>query len=79
TKLFREKPAPVEVAGGLDTLALPLENPELVLAKRAMEAQGLCPADPDRAQTATPDSSAQANADAYEDADTREGMANNCF
>src|SRR5689334_4836861 len=78
TKLFREKPAPVEVAGGLDTVALPLENPELVLAKRAMEAQGLCPADPARARSTVPDSSAQANAGEYEDADSREDLANNC-
>jgi hypothetical protein len=78
TKLFQEKPVQSEVAGGLDTLALPVENPELVLAKRAMEAHGLCPAALDRAHSA-PDSSAQAHAGDEEDADSREGLANNCF
>jgi hypothetical protein len=79
TKLFQEKPVPAEVAGGLDTLALPVDNPELVLAKRAMEAHGLCPAALDRAQSAAPDTSAQADAGGDEDADSREGLANNCF
>lgn len=78
-KLFRERPAQAEVAGGLDTLVLPVEKPELVLAKRAMEAQGLCPAAPGRPQSAMPGSNAQAKADDNEDADSSEDLANNCF
>ena len=40
-KLFPEHAASAESA--LDTLVLPVDKPERVLAKRAMEAQGICP------------------------------------
>jgi hypothetical protein len=43
--LFREKPN-AHVENAIDSLNLPVDRPELVLAKRAMLAQGLCPADP---------------------------------
>jgi hypothetical protein len=51
-RLFREKPESL-VESVVDSLNLPVDRPELVLAKRAMEAQGLCPADPSRAVAAT--------------------------
>lgn len=50
-RLFREKPES-HVESAVDSLNLPVERPELVLAKRAMEAQGLCPADPSYAVAA---------------------------
>ena len=40
-KLFPEHP--VSAASSLDSVDLSVEKPELVLAHRAMEAQGLCP------------------------------------
>jgi hypothetical protein len=40
-KLFPEHPA--SAASSLDSVDLSVEKPELVLAHRAMEAQGLCP------------------------------------
>ncbi len=43
-KYFPEKAAPVE--NELDTLALPAEHAEVVLARRAMSAHGLCPSSP---------------------------------
>lgn len=53
--LFREKPqsAQIESGTGLDSVNLTVDRPELVLAKRAMEDQGLCPADPSHAVAAT--------------------------
>jgi hypothetical protein len=50
-RLFREKPGS-HVESVVDSLNLPVDRPELVLAKRAMEAQGLCPADPSHAVAA---------------------------
>lgn len=50
-RLFREKPESL-VESAVDSLNLPVDRPELVLAKRAMEAQGLCPADPSHAAAA---------------------------
>lgn len=41
TKMFPEKI--VSTDSSLDSLVLPAENPELALAKRAIETQGLCP------------------------------------
>ncbi|MDB5047133.1 MAG: hypothetical protein JWO30_204 [Fibrobacteres bacterium] len=41
-KLFPEHSAHRE--SSLDSLVLPVDKPELVLAQRAMAAQGLCPA-----------------------------------
>jgi hypothetical protein len=49
--LFREKPESL-VESTIDSLKLPVHRPELVLAKRAMEAQGLCPANPSQAVVA---------------------------
>ena len=46
--LFRKKPE-AHVENAIDSLHLPVDRPELVLAKRAMIAQGLCPADPSHA------------------------------
>lgn len=43
-RMFREEPESL-AESAVDSLDLPVERPELVLAKRAMEAQGLCPAD----------------------------------
>ena len=43
-RLFRERPES-HVESAIDSLNLPVDRPELVLAKRAMIAQGLCPAD----------------------------------
>ncbi|MDB5106556.1 MAG: hypothetical protein JWP91_4245 [Fibrobacteres bacterium] len=45
SRLFRENGASPVQKTGLDSVILPLDHPELVLAKRAMEAQGLCRAD----------------------------------
>lgn len=42
-RLFREKPES-HVESAIESLNLPVDRPELVLAKRAMVAQGLCPA-----------------------------------
>ncbi|GEM_PF-2796027 len=84
-KLFQEKPQVAAVEGGLDSLVLPDDKPELALAKRAMEAQGLCsanPAGPAHAEkhAAVPfDTSSGAVQDADEARDSRNALANNCF
>jgi hypothetical protein len=75
-KLFEEKPAAAaSVESGLDSVYLPAEKPELVLAKRAMEAHGLCPG-PERNASA----SAVGNDDqADEDSDSSRNIATLCF
>jgi hypothetical protein len=80
-KLFQEKPAPAEVSGDLDTLVLPVDKPELVLAKRAMEAQGLCHTGLGQVEPTASGSGAEAQAEveAHDAADARGGLANNCF
>ena len=50
-RLFREKPES-HVESAIDSLNLPVNRPELVLAKRAMVAQGLCPAESSHAVAA---------------------------
>jgi hypothetical protein len=50
-RLFREKPE-AHIESAVDSLNLPVDRPELVLAKRAMVAQGLCPAEPSHAVAA---------------------------
>ena len=74
-KLFQEKPAIPAVEGGLDSLVLPADKPELVLAKRAMEAHGLCPTDPARQAPAVIDASDRSD----EDGDTSNHVASICF
>jgi hypothetical protein len=77
-RLFREKPES-SVESAIDSLKLPVDRPELVLAKRAMEAQGLCPADPSRAiaaaKAARIDTSSASGAEAK---DTAEDLAYLC-
>ena len=46
TQLFPENPVSTESA--LDSVYLPTDKPELVLAKRAMAAEGLCPTELER-------------------------------
>ena len=70
-KYFPEKAAPIE--NELDTLALPADRPEVVLARRAMAAHGLCPSSPSAGKHpgAAPDS--------IDALPTRVGLAENCF
>jgi hypothetical protein len=50
-RMFREK-AEAHVESAIDSLNLPVDRPELVLAKRATVAQSLCPVDPTHAVAA---------------------------
>lgn len=66
--LFREK-SETHVESAIDSLKLPVNRPELVLAKRAMVAQGLCPADPSHAVAAARIDTSVAPAAAAKDED----------
>jgi hypothetical protein len=70
-KLFPEHQA--AAASSLDSVDLSVEKPELVLAHRAMEAQGLCPSaeKAPEAKKAAPQDGAVAPA-------TRVGLVGNC-
>jgi hypothetical protein len=76
-KLFQEHPSAAE--SSLDSLVLPEEKPELVLAQRAMEAQGLCPAEK-AGRSAKAAVSAQDSAAVPEQREVSEhDLATNCF
>ena len=84
-KLFPEKsPAP---ESSLESVVLPEDRPELVLARRAMEAQGLCHAPVDSrdslaaGETAGPAWTHAPRDAAAPEADAAHGhdLANNCF
>ena len=75
-KLFPENKPATETE--LETIALPEENPETVLARRAMEAEGLChsPAKHDSAEARTdPD---WAHAPALPDTAVGHALAESC-
>lgn len=78
-KLFPEKAAEAET--GLDSLILPEEQPELALVRRAIAAEGLCPA-ADRADAGEFFKSARAlDSAATEEAakPSRHDLAANCY
>jgi hypothetical protein len=71
-KYFSEKNTPV-VENVLDTLALPADRPELVLAKRAMNDHGLCPSSP------TTENNSDPRPDSASISPAPLGLASNCF
>ncbi|HKP95247.1 MAG TPA: hypothetical protein VJ385_05765 [Fibrobacteria bacterium] len=84
-KLFPEHSASAE--SSLDSLVLPVDKPELALAHRAMEAQGLC-ASADQigegaapGRTAKPAKASAADSAGVPQADEASGddLATNCF
>jgi hypothetical protein len=72
SKLFPEGKAPAE--SELENVALPEDHPELVLARRAMAAQGLC-----HSPVHGGDSAATADASAPDTDSTGRDLAANCF
>jgi hypothetical protein len=70
-KYFPEQATPVE--NELDTLALPAEHPEVVLARRAMSAHGLCPSSPTQEKDPVTDTDSTGATPASN------GLASNCF
>ncbi len=77
SKLFQEKSPAASTESGLDSVILPVDRPELVLAKRAMVAQGLCRADTGKT-SGSPNGSATV-LKVVEDEDTGNDLATNCF